>query len=69
MKYELDAEDWFKLKTGFRWACCDCSLIHDVEARKKKDGTVEIRILRNERATQSMRRHHRKKIIVIGEGQ
>lgn len=67
MKYTLDAHEWFDLKKGFRWACCDCHLVHDVEARKKKDGAVEIRIFRNERSTQNMRRKHRKQMIIVDE--
>jgi len=64
MKYIVDEEEWFPLKRGFRWACCDCSLVHDVEAIGRW-GSTEIRILRNDRATAAMRRKHRRKVIII----
>jgi Zn-finger protein len=63
VKYKHDGDEWFKLGKGFRWACCDCHLIHDVEARTR-DGVVEIRIIGNCRATAAMRRKHKKTVVI-----
>ena len=49
-----------------RLACCSCHLVHDIELRRKGNKT-EMRILRNERATQAMRRKHKRKVIIVEE--
>lgn len=61
---------------GYRWACCDCGLIHNMDFRvlrvyghvgknilmaKVVSGfRIEFRVKRNNRATGQMRRHMKK---------
>lgn len=67
MKYDQhDGDEWFSVGKGFRWACCSCHLVHDVEIRRR-NGNTEVRILRNERATQAMRRKHKQRVIIVNE--
>jgi hypothetical protein len=59
-RYE-DAEDteWFALaRRGNRIACCDCGLVHTVDARVRA-GTIELSFARNERSTALTRRQSR----------
>lgn len=48
-------------KKNYRMACCDCSLIHELQFRAKKDtkGRISVifRVNRNNRATAASRRH------------
>jgi hypothetical protein len=53
---EADDGEWFALaRRGNRIACCDCGLVHVVDARLR-DGTIELAFARNERATALTRR-------------
>lgn len=36
--------------------CCDCGLVHTVDYRLNKEGQLEIRARRNNRATAALRR-------------
>jgi len=68
-KYVQDEGEWFllSLEDGVRQMCCSCSLVHDIEFRKTRKG-IEMRFLRNERATAAARRKHRHRMrIVIDE--
>jgi hypothetical protein len=48
--------DWVSPEmTGYRWACCDCGLVHDLEFRVAADG-VWFRARRNKRSTAAKRR-------------
>jgi len=58
MKYEvLEAGVWFwPKKRGFKLGCCDCGLVHKTDYRIK-NGHVEFRVFRDNRATGQIRRH------------
>ena len=64
MKYHQHIEDgednftdWFAPKMdGWKMACCDCGLVHDVEFRVV-DGEVQMRAKRNARSTAARRRN------------
>ena len=48
---------------GYRIACCDCGLVHDIDIRIADDsgeGVVEFRATRNNRATAARRRARQK---------
>lgn len=50
--------EWVQPKRkGYRFACCDCGLIHRFEFRVH-DGKIEFRAWRHNRATATYRRHH-----------
>ena len=65
-KYEDDNGDWFDPQQGFRWACCSCHLVHDVELRRRSR-KLQIRIIRNERATAGLRRKLKRKVVIVDE--
>ena len=58
MKFaEPEADEWVRpIRKGYKLACCDCGLVHDVDFRIK-DRRVEFRVRRNNRSTAMMRRH------------
>jgi hypothetical protein len=47
--------EWTVWRKRERWVCCDCSLVHEVEYRKR-DGRLEVRMFRNDRSTAAYRR-------------
>ena len=50
------ANDWVQPKPeGYRMACCDCCLVHEMDFRVH-DGHVQFRVRRNNRSTALMRR-------------
>lgn len=50
------ANEWVQpVRTGFRMACCDCNLVHEMDVRIYK-GRVQFRMRRNNRATAALRR-------------
>lgn len=53
--------DWEQpVRKGFRLACCDCGLVHDMWFRLRKNARgafIQFRARRNNRATAAMRRH------------
>jgi hypothetical protein len=58
MTYEV-VEDgaWIRVPTrGHKNACCDCALVHSIDYRLSKDGALEVRFRRDNRATAAMRR-------------
>ena len=61
MKYPtiLDGEWTYPVRKGFKLACCDCGLVHNVDFRlvgdKKKQ--IHLRMKRNGRSTGQIRRH------------
>lgn len=61
VKYQ-QVEDgiWYHQPKKDKTACCDCGLVHDVEWRMK-NGKLEMRFFRNNRATAQVRRHMVKK--------
>lgn len=65
MKYDIEVEgedgwsDWVHPLEGYKIACCDCGLIHNMEFRIDDLGQVNFRASRNNRSTGQMRRHMR----------
>lgn len=54
-----DAEgwsDWIHPLPGYRMACCDCGLVHDMEFRIDDLGQINFRANRNTRSTGQLRR-------------
>lgn len=52
-----EADEWVRpIRRGYKLACCDCGLVHDMDFRVK-NGRVEFRVRRNGRSTAMMRRH------------
>jgi hypothetical protein len=51
--------DWiYPVMKGYKMACCDCGLVHDLEFRIVENGKrVEFRARRNNRSTGQIRRH------------
>lgn len=47
------------IRRGYKLACCDCGLVHDMDVRIQK-GRVQFRMARNNRSTGQVRRHMRK---------
>ena len=64
MRYDCpEADEWVQpIPVGYRLACCDCSLVHEIDFRVISDETdpelqhVQFRVRRNNRATAAMRR-------------
>ncbi len=53
--------EWIRpRRRGYKMACCDCGLVHDLDFRIRKEwrgNVVEFKARRNKRSTASMRRH------------
>lgn len=65
IKYCPKVEDWFSpIHKGFRFKCCDCALIHEVDFEVRK-GEVFMRMRRHERATAAARRNRKKRVLQI----
>jgi len=52
--------EWFDLTGGFPFflSCCDCGLVHKVEARIDENGKIQLRLTQERRRTGQLRRHH-----------
>ena len=49
------ANEWVQpIRKGYKLACCDCGLVHDVDFRIYK-GRIQFRVRRNGKATGGMR--------------
>lgn len=61
--YTPKANEWVQpVPRGYRLACCDCGLVHDMDFRVikwagGKRTKVQFRVRRNNRSTAMMRRH------------
>lgn len=57
MKYrrQVDGEWVQPVRRGYKLACCDCGLVHDVDFRVRR-GKVQFRAFRNMRSTAGRRR-------------
>ena len=54
---ETGWSDWIQPQMdGYKMACCDCGLVHDLVFRIEGD-RVQFRASRNNRSTGQMRRH------------
>lgn len=49
--------EWVHPLGGYRMACCDCGLVHDLEFRLDDDNRLNFRARRNRRSASQMRRH------------
>lgn len=50
--------DWIcPVEQGYKMACCDCGLVHNLDFRVAEDNRAEFRVSRNNRSTAQMRRH------------
>lgn len=59
--YKPVADEWIQpIRRGYRLACCDCGLVHDMDFRVLK-GRAQFRVRRNNRSTAMMRRHMKKR--------
>lgn len=60
--HHLSEEEWLDVPRGaqLHLACCDCSLVHVVEIRKRGT-TTQLRFARHERATAALRKKGGKK--------
>ena len=47
--------DWIHPLPGYRMACCDCCMVHELETRIDAAGNVNIRLRRNDAATLRLR--------------
>lgn len=49
------ANEWIQpIRKGYKMACCDCGLVHDMDFRVYK-GHIQFRVRRNGKATGGMR--------------
>lgn len=54
---EPEEGEWVQpVERGYKMACCDCGLVHNVEFRIY-EGRVQLRVFRNARSTAMVRRH------------
>jgi hypothetical protein len=60
-RFELPkAGEWIQpVPEGYKIACCDCGLVHNMDFRIYK-GRIQFRVFRNNRSTAMMRRHNRR---------
>jgi len=58
MSYEpVEDGKWIRVPShGHKNACCDCNLVHSIDYRISKDGALEVRFRRDNRATAALRR-------------
>lgn len=50
-----EANEWVRpIRKGYKLACCDCGLVHDMDFRVVH-GRVQFRVRRNNRATAGIR--------------
>lgn len=58
--HEIDENGWtpwvYPKQDGYRWSCCDCGLVHEMQFRVTSLSEVEFRARRNERSTAAKRR-------------
>jgi hypothetical protein len=47
------------IRRGYKFCCCDCGLVHDMDFRVSK-GRAQFRVARNNRSTAQVRRHMKK---------
>lgn len=64
-RVEVEGEDgwsdWIHPFGGYKMACCDCGLVHDLEFRLDEVNQLNFRARRNVRSTAQMRRHMKRK--------
>ena len=64
MKYEQEFEgEWvYPVRKGYKIQCCDCGLVHTFDFRLR-NGKIEYRVYRDNRATGQVRRHLPHKLV------
>lgn len=64
--YKPKAGEWVSpVHKGYKMACCDCGLVHNMDFRIVKRGRtqdVQFRVFRNNRSTAMKRRHENIKV-------
>lgn len=58
-KYQtlVDGEDvYLRSSQVFKFACCDCGLVHDIALVARRGGHINMALRRNKRATAARRR-------------
>lgn len=62
-RYRVEVEkedgwsDWIHPLPGYKMACCDCGLVHNLEFRIDDLGQINFRASRNVRSTAQKRRY------------
>jgi uncharacterized Zn finger protein len=50
--------EWHEpIHRGYKMACCDCGLVHNVDFKIRAGRQVQMRVSRNNRSTAMIRRH------------
>ena len=64
MKYPQVYEgEWeYPVRKGYKLKCCDCGLVHTFDFRLR-NGKIEYRVYRDNRATAQVRRHLPHKLV------
>ena len=57
--------DWIHPLPGYKLACCDCGLVHDMQFRIDDLGQINFRASRNNRSTGQYRRAHKAALKVL----
>lgn len=62
---EIDGwSDWVQpIESGYRMACCDCGLVHEMEFRVDEENRAQFRARRHIRSTAAVRREMRKQAV------
>lgn len=64
VRYQTEEGGWCEwiqpIEKGYRMACCDCSLVHEMDFRIY-EGRIQHRARRHERATAAMRAWKKRK--------
>lgn len=66
-RYEQDDGEWFRVPKELMQQCCSCGLVHAIKFRQHKVDGLQMRFIRDERATAAARRPRKKKVIIIDE--
>lgn len=62
-----DWSEWVRPLPGYRFACCDCGLVHEMQfdigkSDAGEEGVIIFRARRHNRATAATRRHMKREI-------
>lgn len=53
---QRSAGEWVRpVRNGFRFACCDCGMVHRLDFDVQRDGAIVFRAFRDEKATARLR--------------
>lgn len=53
---QIQPGEWVQPLDTYRFACCDCGLVHQVEFRIH-EGRIQFRMWRHDRSTAQLRKH------------